>query len=115
MTTVFWQHNPVIYLHYCRSFPFQSKASIPHLLESLNHFVNVLHRMTELGQPELVLENNNVYLSCEIKLAYEMIGSVLHRPQNSVDLHSLVEDTLHNCSTSTVIIKVWGVGSAMVQ
>lgn len=74
--------------------------------------------MTEITEEEMFIENDFVYISVEVKPAYEIINSVdpaVKRPQADMELKNLRENTPAICNSSAIVLQVFLVLKRHVQ
>ena len=62
--------------------------------------------MIQIGQRELYLENDFIYISAEITPAYQLFGTTVERPHAAIVLDSLIETHPEACNASAVTVKV---------
>jgi hypothetical protein len=63
-------------------------------------------RLSALGEQEMFLENNFLYISVEIKPAYALVGKTISGPRVELELNELIEDTPEACNSSEVHVRV---------
>ena len=86
----------------------QSKQALPHLMNSLTHLAEMFSKMIQIGQQEMFLENDFIYVSAEIIPAYLLFGTTVVRPHAAIVLDSLIETHPEAYNGSAVTIKVNG-------
>ncbi|XP_053393015.1 uncharacterized protein LOC123564401 isoform X2 [Mercenaria mercenaria] len=82
-----------------------SKRALPDLTYALRNLTYVLGKMLVLGQEEIKLENDFVYISVEIKPAYSLVGQNIERPRVALELNELVEDNPEACNSSEITLR----------
>ncbi|XP_053383373.1 uncharacterized protein LOC123564671 [Mercenaria mercenaria] len=82
-----------------------SKKALPHLTFALRNLTYVLGKMSVIGQEELYLENDFIYISVEIKPAYSLVGKTIERPRVALELNDLVEDNPEACNSREIHLK----------
>lgn len=59
-----------------------------------------------MGQEELYLENDYVYVSVERSPASELAGKTVSRPRVALEINELLEDNPEPCNSSEVLLEV---------
>ena len=85
---------------------FQSKEALPFLQSALSHLIDMFSNMIQIGQQEMYLENDFIYISAEITPAYQLIGTTVERPHAAIVLDDLIETHPEACNASAVTVKV---------
>ena len=75
-------------------------------MAALQNIMEMFSRMIQIGQREMYLENDFIYISAEINPAYELFGTTVERPHASIVLDSLIETHPEDYNASAVTVKV---------
>ena len=85
---------------------FQSKLALPNITEALRNLTYVFQGMSTLGQQEVVLEDDVIYVSTEIVPAYQIQGFDVVRPRVIMSVETFSETSPKQCNSSALIIRV---------
>ena len=66
----------------------------------------VLKSLSAIGESETLIQNNFIYVSVEIKPAYELLNQTMDRPRVALELTSLLETAPTACNSSAVTLRV---------